>query len=395
MKLQKYLAAVFLFGAVHARGGAAAEFPLMAWDYASDERTLGSMHECGINLIAFARTNMLEACAQNGIKAIVYDDSVSALRNGEYDGDRARTNLPALIASVNNNPAVYGYHIIDEPDPREFPELAKGIKVVEQLAPGKWPYVNLLPGAGPAYDQMVDNFVATCQPTALSYDRYSIVDSGFDSGFWGNLAQMRDAALRHHLPFWNIVLTSPHWHYRQLTPADIRMQVWGSLAYGVSGLSFYKFVSRELWEIGAPALGNFRDGPLDQFEEKTPTWDWLHNTIRQVQNIAPYYLKLHSDNVYHFGAVPPFNHASSTATLVTNLAEGEWVVGDFTHEDGSRWALIVNRSLKHSQVCTPSFSIQTTKVEYASAITGKMEPYAAIYFWLAPGQGVLLKLTPK
>src|SRR5207248_8583638 len=105
--------------------------------------------------------------------------------------------------------------------------------------------------------------------------------------FWENLAQVRDAAQRHHLPFWNIVLSSPHWRYRDLTEADIRLQVWASLAYSVRGISYYKFVSKELPILNADDLGNWRGGPLNQFEEKTPTWDWLRDTDRQVQNIAP------------------------------------------------------------------------------------------------------------
>jgi len=395
MTLRNFFLVSSFLCAFGATAGETPVFPLMAWDYASDEATLQSMHDCGINVIAFARTNMLEACARHGIGAIVYDDSVVGGRDGIFDGDHARTNLPALIARVNNLPAVYGYHIKDEPDPREFPELAKAVAVVKQLAPGKWPYINLLPDVGGSYDKILDDFVATCSPTALSYDRYCVVDSGFDTAFWGNLFEMRAAAVRHQLPFWNIVLTSPHWYFRELTPADIRLQIWGSLAYGASGLSFYKFVSRELSEIKAFDLGNFRDGPLDQFGEKTPTWDWLHNSLRQVQNIAPFYLKLHSDDVYHFGPLPPHNHGPSETTLVKSLPDGEWVVGDFTHEDGSRWVMIVNRSLSHSRPCTPEFNIKPSSVEYVSPITGELKPYFMEYYWLAPGQAVLLKLTLK
>lgn len=31
-------------------------FPLMAWDYADDEKTLKKMADCGINLVAFVPT---------------------------------------------------------------------------------------------------------------------------------------------------------------------------------------------------------------------------------------------------------------------------------------------------------------------------------------------------
>lgn len=88
------------------------------------------------------------------------------------------------------------------------------------------------------------------------------------------------AARRHQLPLRNIVLTFPHWRYRELTPADVRLQMWGSLVYGVSGISFYKFVSQELPILSALDLGNFRGSALGEFGERTPTWDWLR--IRQI-----------------------------------------------------------------------------------------------------------------
>lgn len=64
-------------------------------------------------------------------------------------------------------------------------------------------------------------------------------EDDFNPVIWSNLAHIRSIALKHGLPYWNIVLTSPHWSYREITEADIRLQNWGSLAYGVSGLAFY------------------------------------------------------------------------------------------------------------------------------------------------------------
>ena len=99
------------------------------------------------------------------------------------------------------------------------------------------------------------------------------------------------------MPLWNIILTSPHWDYREITEADLRVQIYGSLVYGVRGLAYYKFCSKELPILKAPDLGNFRSGPLDPFGERTPTWDWLRRCNREVQNLAPTFLKLRSDEV--------------------------------------------------------------------------------------------------
>lgn len=178
-----------------------------------------------------------------------------------------------------------------------------------------------------------------------------------------------------------------------MTEGDIRLQVWGSLAYGVAGISYYKFISRELPILNADDLGNWRGGPLNQFEDKTPTWDWVHDVDRQIQNISPVYLKLQTDDVFHLGSVPEANHGPTSHSLVKDIPDGEFVTGDFTHQNGTRYVMIVNKSLKRSAHCDPHFSVEPKAIRYVSPRTGEVKPYHAEFFWLAPGQGVLLQLT--
>ena len=122
------------------------------------------------------------------------------------------------------------------------------------------------------------------------------------------------------------------------------------------------------------------------------TWDWLRNTNRQILNLAPTLLRLRSDDVYHFGAVPARNHGPSTTSLIKSLNHADFVVGDFTHEDGSRYVMIVNKSLQQSHPCVPEFNLAVTAVEYVSPINGRLTPFPQGLYWLAPGQGVLLRL---
>jgi hypothetical protein len=166
------------------------------------------------------------------------------------------------------------------------------------------------------------------------------------------------------------------------------------LAYGVSGIAYYKFCSKELAILDAPDLGNFRSGPLDQFGEKTMEWNWLRNLNRQMHNLAPVYLQLRSDRVYHIGDVPPRNQPPDGSSLVNGMPKGEYVIGDFTHTDGTQFVLIVNKSLKVSAQCMPTFTAKYNSVDYVSPITGQIKPLPKRYYFLAPGQGVLLRLQP-
>jgi len=377
----------------------AVRFPFMAWDYADDKATFEAMRDCGITSVAFVPIKALDLCHEAGLEAIVFDERLSGERyHGPFDGDAVVKNLPAILKEVGDHPAVMGYHLRDEPSPEQYPDLAKGVAAIRELAPGKWPYINLLPGDGEPYDKYLEDFVKICNPTVLSYDRYTTVEKDvFYPVFWTNLAVMREAALKHKLPFWNVVLTAPHWSYRDLTDADLRMEIFGSLVYGAKGIGFYKFMSCSLPILEAPDLGNFRNAPLDQFGEKTPTWHTLRNINRQVHNLAPVLMKLESNDVYHVGgAMPERNHGPSETSLVKNIPDGEFVVGDFTHrENGKRYVMIVNRSIVNSQRCAPEFRTPPGKVNYVSPVTGEITPYVAWAYFLAPGQGVLLEVNSE
>lgn len=370
-------------------------FPLIAWDYVNDLKTLKAMKDCGVNFIGFVPPQMLNVCKKFGMKAIVFDTSVVVNDwTKPFDAKKALRNLPSLIKKVNKNPAVYGYHLMDEPSPGSIPALAKAIAMVKKLAPGKFPYVNLLPGSGKDYVAYLEQFVNICKPTIISYDRYPLgEDDKFSPVFWENIAVIRKVALEHNLPFWNTILTSAHLQYREVTAADLRLEMFGSLVYGAKGIAFYKFFSRALPILKAPDLGNFRMGPLDQFGEKTITWYRLRNINHQIRNLGAVLLKLHSDDIYHIGNVPEGNHGSNDSTLVKNIPGGsEFVVGDFTHEDGTRYVMIVNKSLTHSYQCDPQFNVKPKGIQYVSPWTGKLVTFPAPWYYLAPGQGVLLRL---
>ena len=56
--------------------------------------------------------------------------------------------LGGLIVSLKrletvSHPSVFGYYLRDEPSAAWFPQLEKVASVVRELAPGKWPYINL------------------------------------------------------------------------------------------------------------------------------------------------------------------------------------------------------------------------------------------------------------
>ena len=54
--------------------------------------------------------------------------------------------------------------------------------------------------------------------------------------------------------------------------------------------------------------------------------------------------------------------------------------------------LVVNKDLAKSRPCSPKFRNAVKRLQHVSPYTGQLTPFEGEYVWLAPGQGVLLKL---
>jgi len=186
------------------------------------------------------------------------------------------------------------------------------------------------------------------------------------------------------VPFWNIVLAVAHFSNREVRAADFRFQAYSTLAYGGRGIAYFKYFT--------PAVGNYRGGPIDQFGNETPAWGAMRSVNKQIEKLAPTMLKLRSDRVYHFGNVPAGCHGVEDQSLASDMGGEQMMVGDFTHEDGSRWVMIVNRDVDRSHPCLVKFRKEPKWVRVMSAYIGELMEFEGEQRWLGPGQGVLLKV---
>jgi|SRR5579883_2433183 len=369
-------------------------FPVMPWNNIPNDRdAIARIKECGFTVAGFVSPATLDTCRKAGIKAIVSDPRISNHDWTHFDVNTARADAIRALDAVRKNPALYGYYLRDEPGADCFPGLAAMASLVQQETPGKWAYVNLFPNyassgqlSDASYEDYLEKFVTTCHPTQLSYDHYALMDNGSLGGeYWNNLEQMRAVAVKHHLPFWNIVLACAHFSFREPSAADLRFEVYSSLAYGARGIAYFTYF--------APQVGNYRAAAIDQFGHPTPTWSHLQNINLQIQKLAPTLLDLTSDDTYHFGSIPAGCHGPGTNSLVTG-ASGNFAVGEFTHADGSRYVMVVNKDLAKSTSCWPQFRHPPKTLKFVSPYTGKLEVFDGEQVWLAPGQGVLLKPEP-
>ena len=180
------------------------------------------------------------------------------------------TYVKSLVGDTANDPTVLGYFILDEPVTRDFAALAKAVAAVKKYALGKLAYINLFPTSvkgrlgTKSYEQYLERFIQEVKPQLISYDNYTVMHSDdmqnakAISGYYRNLLQIRAAALKHKLPYWNIVCSQEIRPKTTVpTPANLALQAYTSLAGGfaesVGTSSFTMAASTAIRPSTAPA----------------------------------------------------------------------------------------------------------------------------------------------
>lgn len=138
------------------------------------------------------------------------------------------------------------------------------------------------------------------------------------------------------------------------------------------GLTVAGFVSpRELDLCHAAGLRAIVSDP------RASRYDWRNVDEAQARN---------------FGDVPAECHGPREDSLVKAISGSGFLAGDFTHTDGARYVMIVNKDFVRSQHCAPQFRQAPKQVRMVSPYTGVLTGFSGEQMWLAAGQGVLLRL---
>ena len=369
------------------------EFPILPWgETPGDLDALKELRACGFNLAGFVGPDDLDLVSEAGLKGLVFHSSARVDENdGSLDEARIDQQVAAFVQQVGQHPAIFGYFLCDEPGAHIFPGLSKRVGAFRKAAPRACTYINLFPNyASPqqmnvsTYEEYLESYIQTVRPRFICYDHYALMDDGsLRDGYFQNLEAVRNAAQRHGLPFWNLVSACAQFRHAEPTEAGLRFQLYTTLAYGGRGIGYFTYF--------APAIGNYRLAPIDQFGHKTPTWDMLRSVNLQLHRLGKVYLTLKSINVFHHPEVPQGCSGLKTSRWLTHVEGANLLVGEFEGPNGQPFVMVVNKSLKDSTYVDVMFK-EPGKVEYISAYTGRVDEWDGEHTWLAPGQGVLLRL---
>lgn len=216
------------------------------------------------------------------------------------------------------------------------------------------------------YDEHVRRFVEEVGVDVLSMDHYPMMKPGADgrSNYCRNLEVMRKYSLQQDIPFWNFFNTMPFGSHYDPTEAQLKWQIYTSMAYGAKGVLYFCYWTprgREFPKGGAIITAEGR---------KTRHYEQAKRINHGVKNLGPTLMKLTSTGVYR--VEPDDNPGEILAdTPIKSLTKGNYLVGVFRHADGRRAVLLNNYSFAYTAWPTVEFNIPVERVRQVCKETGK------------------------
>ncbi len=387
-------------------------FPIGFWNYAPievfDEAKVQEWADAGITLTMgpeYAVTpenvahmkRILDWAQARKIKVIICDPRTRA-------GGALPKDYSALVAQAakdfGSHAATFGFHILDEPGKEDFPGTCDGVRITKNAAPQLHPFVNLLPWHPGGYKRVgyddwqtyLDDFLKKSGADFLCYDCYYQMlpeKSGWPM-YFRNLTEYGNAARRNGVPFWNTILSVAHFHYKCPNEDDIRWQFNTSIAYGAQGILYFFFYMRQ-------QDSNARLAPIDEFWDRTPTFDSLKRTNKGfIKRYGRLFLDLSLRKAMQYPepilGCDPFEPDDLIKDVQAD-SRRPLIVSRFTDKQDRPWVVLVNNSTTESALATLTFNGANTalhqldwKNQEAAVKVETGEGCVKISPWLAPGQ---------
>ena len=338
-------------------------------------------------------SRQLDLCDKYGMKAIV---SLPGYVKGATEGVKAAAEVKQH-ENFPDHKACWGYMLRDEPSTEDFPNLSYMVDYLRENRPGKLAYMNLFPNyASPkqlgteSYKEHVVRFVNEVKPEVLCMDHYPFmepnvtalnldhttdwvldkenprIDKISRTGYCENLAVLREIAQEKGIPFWNFFNVMPFGRHSDPTEAQIRWQVYTSIAYGAKGILYFCYQSPtgahgEVFEKGGAILTV--DG------KKTRHYEEAKRVNFAIKNLGNTLMKLESTAVHRVTRKDDPNHVLK-GTAIKSLSKGDYLIGEFHHSDGRRAVLLNNYSYAYTAWPTVVFDADPDDVIEVDQVTG-------------------------
>jgi len=269
----------------------------------------------GFNMMFVRNLEDLDSAHANGLRGMLYVHEGEPIWRNVFHPDESENpawlaKLDALIEKVKDHPAMYAYHVHDEPSTAVFPGLGKMVAYVRERDPKHMMYINLFPTYASAvalgtsgdtvtaYKEYLRRFIDEVKPDLISYDHYHFQATNDGGGYFLNLALVREATLNHDLPFLNVVQALSHGPSQRAPNGDEgRFLAFTTLAYGGQGICQFVY---NTWS-GAIHWGGIENPD----RSLTPLGKAAQQFHPEFVAVGEVLQPLTSLGVYHLGVIPP------------------------------------------------------------------------------------------
>jgi hypothetical protein len=243
------------------------------------------------------------------------EDMQKALDVAEKAGVKMLVACPELkketektVNRFMDHPAVAGYHLIDEPNMRLYPELGDWARKIQSIDNKHFCYVNLFPNHADStqlgttdYKKYVQEYIRQIPVQFVSFDYYPVMKDRISKSWYENLEQISGESKKAGLPFWAFALTTNYDndHVTPQTIAAMRLQVFSNLAYGAQGIQYFTYWSAT--SVNAPSGEDQRGAPISATGKRSVVYDRVKQMSREIQNLSGVFLGSKVISVRHTG----------------------------------------------------------------------------------------------
>lgn len=358
---------------------------------------------------------LLDWCQARGMKMILGASTCTA-KAVEKDGklvvpadyaDRVR----AAVAQLGDHPAVFGFHVGDEPQAKMKEPFFQCYRIQKEIAPDLHPFANLLPyfpgierrAGTDTWPNYLDEFCRKSHADLLCYDCYAQMNPGEDGWkhYFENLRLYREASLRNGVPFWNTVLSVGHFKYRCPNADELRWQFNTTVASGAHGVVWFFYYMR------MPRL-NYRLALVDENWDRTPAYDNLRRIQKAFHRFyGDLFTRLVCTKVMFNPTAYGGGETFCPDQLVTKITptDAKVLVSEFVDAQQRPYVMLVNLSMTESQQVYLTFRGEKTRlfswnwhgkehegIAYTARARTRDESGTTVAHWLAPGQEAVYRV---
>ena len=300
---------------------------------------------------------LLDLCAENNLKVILYDDRIHCHRLQEMSEDEYEKAVIRSVKEFGNHPAAVAFFVSDEPNKDTLPLAEKAVQIVQKHSPipafvnfyPMWrskDYVDLVGVAGSEIDKLYSRFIKNTGLGCLAYDCYgamSVRDTETEMNvFFDNLNTYYKIAKKTGVPLVTSLLCTGHWSFKQPNLSDLRWQISVALAHGVKGVQWFMLYDND------ERLG---DSPIDIYNERQPSYYDLRKVNREfLTDLGDLIPKLELEEVYHYaksyGGTQTYAEGyDEYLKSFTAKYRDHAIISRFRHKETGRiWYMFVNTS---------------------------------------------------